>query len=662
MDKKEVYLNEYNILLDNTAYLPYSTGLLQAYAQNRQKIRQVYNFMPILYHRDHPDKLLASYKNPAVAAFSSAVWNEQLCLAVAKKIKQKFPQCLIVFGGPSAPFCADTYFKKYPFIDVCVRGEGEESFAEILERALETNDFSDIGGISYKNPKTNECVKNADRKIQVDLNVSPSPYIEGVFDQFMNNGFRWQAIMETNRGCPFTCTYCFWGQNGLNRKIRHFNLNRTKREIEWCGKNKITYIFCADGNFGMFEKDEEIASYLAATKKNLGYPERFRVNYSKNTDQRVIKVGSILHKHKLEKSITMSLQSFNQNALNNVKRRNIKMEVFYNLQNQFKEEELNTYTELILGLPGETYESWCEGLETCLSNGINNDIFVYLLQIYPNTVLAELEYQKKFSIKAVRIPLNEGHGASRASDIPLEYECVVTGNYTMLFDDWKKSAVTSWVMQSFISLKLAYFIVLYLVDRFNFKYLDIIKYISDLKSGADSVISKNIEELYELASKINNGMPRTVILKEFGDIYWEPEETFYLWMSGALEQFYNELKITLFKYLDLTKTNYDEQEVNEVVEYQKLRIPRHCLSSEQKQPFTFQYNIPAYFENYFSDNRPKPEKRTTIAFLDNPKDYQSDSKTFAREIILFGRKSNKMLYSVKYEFSKCCVKKRSKDA
>ena len=76
-----------------------------------------------------------------------------------------------------------------------------------------------------------------------DIDVFRSPYLDGVFSPLLGKDLRWQAILETNRGCPFLCTYCFWGRGGINRKIKFFSLERIKQEIDWCGKHRVLYVF-----------------------------------------------------------------------------------------------------------------------------------------------------------------------------------------------------------------------------------------------------------------------------------------------------------------------------------------------------------------------------------------------------------------------------------
>ena len=132
--------------MSNANYLPLASGLF-AYAITVPDIQKNYQFMPFLFIRNHPEKIIRQYKNPDVAAFSVSMWNMNLSLTIAEEVKKRFPGCLIVFGGPNVPFNALAFFKQYPFIDVAVRGEGEQTFADLLIRFLESKDFRNIPGI-----------------------------------------------------------------------------------------------------------------------------------------------------------------------------------------------------------------------------------------------------------------------------------------------------------------------------------------------------------------------------------------------------------------------------------------------------------------------------------------------------------------------------------
>jgi len=647
--KLQVYFNEYNVLMDNAIYLPLVSGLLHAYAQTKDIIRENYQFMPIIFIRDYLERILSRYQNPAIAAFSTSMWNMNLSLTVARRVKEKFPNCLIVFGGPHVPFNATDFFQFYPFIDVTVRGEGEQTFADLLIKFLDTRDFRDIPGISYRDPKSGKCIRN-DEECQLikDLDIYPSPYLEGVFDYLLPMDIDFQVIIETNRGCPFMCSFCFWGQGGLNKRYRSFSLNRVKKVVEWCGLNKIKYVFCADSNFGIFKRDLEIAKYFVQIKLKYGFPEKFRVCYSKNVEDTIYEIGKILTKHNMEKGITMSLQSNSQEALFNVGRKNIKSSVYYNLQKKYNKENIPVYTELILGLPGETYQSFLNGIEEILESAIKNQVFVYLCQVYPNTELADKEYQKKFKISTVRIPLNEIHAVERPREFIPEYEDIIVSTASMPVDDWKRTVVVSWIMQLFHGLKLGFYILIYLVDRYHVKYTEFFEYIGllKIKSNRIKILKSEVLNFYKAADSIIQGNPRGLIMPNFGNIYWEIEEASYINISNKKESFYNEMYEVTKEYLESIGVDYNDEELKEVVEYQKARVSNYM--SIEKQEYYFKHNIPEYFDTYFLEARSSLSEIPQIMILTDFKDYKGDKKAFAKEIILYGRKSNKMLHAVRW--------------
>jgi len=593
MAKLEVYLNEYNVLMDNTVYFPLASGQLKAYAQTKAVIRETYQFMPFLFIRDHPDLIVSQYKNPAVAGFSCSIWNINLSLAVARKVKERFPNCLIVFGGPSVPLEPTDFFVRYPFIDITVRGEGEHTFTELLIRRLLKRDFSNIASICYPDCYQRKVIRNQDRALEETLDTFPSPYLEGLYGYLLESEVDFQAIIETNRGCPFKCSYCFWGEG---KRYRFYSLDRVRALADWCGANKIKYVFCADSNFGMPKHDLEIANYFGEAKTKYGFPEKFRACYGKNAEETIYQIGFLLHKHDMEKGITLSRQSNNAETLKNVGRKNIKQSIYDNLQRRYEKENIPTYTELILGLPGETYQSFLNGMEEVLQSSIKHQFIVYTCDVYPNTELASPEYQRKFGISTVRIPITEIHGSVRPTDIPTEYNEIVVSTAKMPTEDWKRALVISWIMQLLHGLRLGFYVLIYLNEHYGIRYTDFFEYVADQPKG--SILSTTVLGFQLWADLISKGNPRGVVIPEFGSIYWEPEEAAYLSIIGQKDTFHEELERLCQDYLNDVGP-YCRNELRKVIEWQKAHIP-------------------------------------------SMKDYK-DKETFARQVVIYGRKSDRML-------------------
>ena len=337
--KNRVYFFESNIPMDKTVYLPLVSGILQAYAQTFLVLKESFDFQPFIFMRDTPDNLMKKFDNPFLVAFSVCIWNHQLSLEIARRIKEKYPECIIVFGGPQVEANDKD---KYPFIDYIVLQEGEKKFVKLLGKLI----GEDIA-----------CDKDT-------LDDFPSPYIEGLYDQILKDypEMSFQAIVETNRGCPFTCTFCYWGQAFEEKKVRHHDLHRVQLEAEWIAQHGIKYVFMADANFGMYDRDYEVARIYKETREKYNYPDKVRVCYGKNKEENVFKTAVLFSKAGLAKGITLARQSNNETALNNIKRSNIKLGVYANLQERYHREGIPTYTEIILGLPGETKETYIKGV------------------------------------------------------------------------------------------------------------------------------------------------------------------------------------------------------------------------------------------------------------------------------------------------------------
>jgi len=650
--KHRVYLNEYNLLMENVAYFPIATGLLRAYAETSETLTDNYEFMPFIFYRDTLESILARYENPSVAGFSLSTWNEQLNLKVAEEVKRMYPDCLIVFGGPSVPHHPHDYFQQHPFVDVTVRSEGEEAFSEILSRFLESRDFGGIHGVSYRDPNTGECVRNEGERPQPrDLDVYPSPYLEGMFDDLIaqHQDIVFQQIIETNRGCPFLCTFCFWGQGGLSRKYRYHGLDRTALEIEWAAKHKILYLYNADSNFGMHTRDAEIAQMLVDTKAKYGYPDKFRTTYGKNTDDKIFNVAKLLHDHDIGKGVTLARQSNDEQVLINIKRDNIKMETYENLQIRFNEANIPVYSELILGLPGETYQTWTDGIEELLQSGLKNQLLTYMCQVYPNTDLHDPEYQKEFGIVTHRIPLTQVHGRIREGDLVTEYEDIIIGTNTMSVDEWRKMRLFSWVTMLLHGMKLAYFVLYYLNDRHDVGYSELIDYITNKRMAprTGQIFREEVEEFEAQIDRILDGQGRGRETPGFGDVYWHEEEASFLRISHKLGEFYDQMLIMLREFMVEKGLEFEEVELQEVVQYQRMRIPSYDSPAVTELQFTL--NIPEYFETALTADAKPLTAEPQLMTIDKPNEFKGNKPEYAVKTIFWGRNSNTMLADVTWK-------------
>jgi radical SAM superfamily enzyme YgiQ (UPF0313 family) len=228
-----------------------------------------------------------------VVGFSAYVWNVRLSLEIARRIKLNNPATLVVFGGAQVPDHAEEFLRQNPFVDVVCPGEGEAVFTSVLENC-ETRDWEEIPGVSYLRAD-GSFVSHPKAPRMTDLSQIPSPYLEGVFDTLTSAhpAENWIVMWETNRGCPFACTFCDWG-SAVASKVYRFERERLLREIDWFAGRRIGFVFCCDANFGILPRDLEIAQHLVETKRRRGFPFSFSLQNTKNATERSYRIQKIL--------------------------------------------------------------------------------------------------------------------------------------------------------------------------------------------------------------------------------------------------------------------------------------------------------------------------------------------------------------------------------
>ena len=303
-------------------YLPLSLGFLYSYAKFHVPNIDNFEFLEPIYKRVKVKDAVNHLKDADIAAFSAYVWNHNLSLAIAKELKKVNPDCLIVFGGCHvSDKMTDEYLQKYDFIDIAAIGEGERVFSDLLTHYA-ARDWEQVPSITYKKDN-GEIVSQPQCERIKDMNEIPSPYLEGYFDNLIKNNpdEKWIGLWETNRGCPFSCSYCDWGV-GFKKKVQKYNLeDRLFLEADWFSKNKIEFIFCCDANFGMYkDRDYAIAKRFAENKEKYGYPHALSVQNTKNNSDSSYEVQKLLATSGLSKGVLIAFESVYEPTLKAIKR------------------------------------------------------------------------------------------------------------------------------------------------------------------------------------------------------------------------------------------------------------------------------------------------------------------------------------------------------
>ena len=369
-------------------WIPYSIGCLWSYASQFDDIKENVDLKDIIFRRENVDSLVDRLEDPDIIAFSCYMWNWEWSKAVAQRVKERYPKCKIVFGGPQVTDRPEEeqFFKHHPYVDAISLAEGEQSFTDILRNLI--------------NGKLIEKIYNYPRLTELDI---PSPYLTGVFEKIIadNPGVLWNGTLETNRGCPFACTFCDWG--GLTySKLKKFPEEKVLQELHWMAHNKMDYVTIADANFGVFtDRDMKFTEELVALQKEFGYPQVVDATWYKNSSEEIMEIVKKFISSGFNRGLTLSVQSMDMDVLEEIKRRNME---FSNLKHIFdicNREQIPSYTELILGLPKETFESWSKGLCDVIEMGQHNAIESWLAQLLENAHLNTPEQRAEHEIDTI---------------------------------------------------------------------------------------------------------------------------------------------------------------------------------------------------------------------------------------------------------------------
>lgn len=626
---KKIYFVQAGFAFDKSVYLPYATGCIAAYSLQFESFKEHYELGGFFYKREKTDNIIARMTEPGVVAFSNYVWNVEFNKALAKKIKAKYPDCIIIYGGHSVRNDSTELLDDNDFIDYLLFGEGEEPFYNLLMALAEGDDLSEVNNIAYRKNGVPVCNESIGCR---DISDYPSPYLTGLFDPIADSeDVELLSVIETNRGCPYKCAYCDWSAKS---KVRFFSMEKVKAELKWLSDHKIEYCFCADANFGMFKRDIEVADYCIELKKTTGYPDVFRPCYAKENDDIVFEICSKFNEYSMDKGATMAYQSLSDDALANVNRKNLTMEHFSDIVSKYNQAKIPTYSELILGLPGETFDSFCDGLCKLLEAGQHNSVSVYHCEILPNSIMGSKEYIEKYSIDSKKVKFNHIHSAETQDEVP-EYSEIVMGTNTLTKESWVKSNLFSVTLQCFHSLGLLRCFAIYMHYEKSMSYREfygrLFEYVTQNKDTVFGKVIAHYEDklTHSLEGDWNYYNP------VFGNIVWFFEEGMFLECLYDDERFTSDIK----PFLD--SLGIEKAVFTELLRYQKAVLRRPSKAGEEA---SFSYNFTEYFDNIYSGEYIPLEKRcVTVVF--NDKRVFDDWYSFAKNIVWFGRRKGATMYT-----------------
>jgi len=381
---------------------------------------------------------------PDLIGLSNYSWNSNLNIAFIEALEKPIKGVPIIMGGPNIPIGSPsrliTFFKNRPFATAYVTGEGETNFLYIVDYLIKNGQLDGLlddapQNISAFDHNENRVLNgNGVRLDPTDLDAVSSPYLSGMLDKFLDQNITYSPIFETNRGCPYSCSYCVWGQ-ATESKIRTYNIDRLKAELQYCAEKpnlRGQLAFFADANFGILKRDIEIAEQIVECHKTYDFPNRLYMYFAKNPTKHGLKCAKLLSPLT---GMTLSRQSMNPDALINVRRKNMNIEKYDETVKFAKSKGFSTGTEMIYGFPGETYKSYVKGIIE-LSHSAEF-IQQYCLLLMWGSELSKDIYRNTHGIEGSWRPIS-GCWSNFGPFASVEFEEIVTQTNDMSFEDWKK--------------------------------------------------------------------------------------------------------------------------------------------------------------------------------------------------------------------------------
>lgn len=416
--------------------MPLQLGLIAAYCL--KNLGSQVDIQLFKYTKEFEETVLK--KPPFLIGASNYLWNIDLCTKYVKTLKQLFPEIISVFGGPNYPDMVNEqidWLKGYPEIDFYIYKDGEIPFTRLVEHLLDNPDIDDIK--RKKLPSVHALIDgkpffgDIEPRLE-DLTDIPSPYTTGLMNKFFDQ--KLIPTIQTNRGCPFTCTFCTEGGKYYN-KVFKTSYDRKVAEVNYIVnhiKNTKT-LRITDSNFGMYVEDQDFCRYLGKMQDDVGYPEYIMCSTGKNKKERILKCNELLHG---VMRLTASVQSLSPEVLKAVKRNNISIGNLMYLSDETSDSDTHAYSEVILGLPMDSVTAMSNTIRILMDAGIGNITQHQLALIYGtelNNRKSRREYQLEGRYRPIQRCVGKYHlGNKEFSAVEIEEICVASN--TLSFSDY----------------------------------------------------------------------------------------------------------------------------------------------------------------------------------------------------------------------------------
>ena len=449
--KLKIFLGDltYNTVSLATDAFPLNVGFIASYCK---KLFGSDIEIKLFKYIEDIDKAITN-DPPDLLGLSNYCWSYNASQEIFKMFKKINPNGITVWGGPNFPLdmpSQEKFMNKHSEVDVYVPTDGEVGFSNVVKLLLKSNSRQNIND-ELLSTQIEGCISRdtngklhhifSDTRIK-NLDEIPSPYLMGLMDKFFDGLLT--PMLQTNRGCPFHCSFCTDGKSEVDL-INNFSLERVNSDLNYIAKHvpKTTHsLHISDLNFGMYPRDIKICETIAQIQQKIEYPQFIKCTTGKNQKNKIIEAIKKLNN---TLRITMSVQSLDPEVLKNVRRSNISTDNMLDLYPAIKDANLETTSEVILGLPGDSYDGHLKTLRNLIRAKMD-EVLVHTCIMFNGSELGTPKERKKWNLKTKYRVIPKDFAILSNGRKAVETEEIVIATDKMTFEEYVELRILAFVI------------------------------------------------------------------------------------------------------------------------------------------------------------------------------------------------------------------------
>ena len=358
--------------------VPLAAGYLILYARRRGLDRHFdFSILPPKVANTYSDLGLVEAilaENPSVVGFSCYLWNIDRTLWIAERLKARRPELLVVLGGPEISG-DNAWVLNHSAVDVAVIGEGEQTFADLLEQLRD--DGKPRSGPPGLYVRGRSLGPPPFRHPLPSLDEISSPYLEGILDAADEK----LLLLETIRGCIFNCKFCYYPKSYDG--LYFVPEEKIVANLRHAAERGVEEVVLLDPTLNQRKDFHGFLKLLATCNPNRQwtYFGELRGEGIKPETAKLLREANFTE-------VEVGLQSIDPRAQELMDRKN-GIKAFERGATAMMDAGLRVKVDLIIGLPGDTVESVREGLRYLHRTGLYHDVQVFQLSVLPGTAFRQ---------------------------------------------------------------------------------------------------------------------------------------------------------------------------------------------------------------------------------------------------------------------------------